>query len=62
MLKRLKIKKHYVSPTDKFLAEFDKTHPDKSASQLAEIQKADALAKRSDDKTAAPQEAIWSNF
>ena len=41
------IDKTYVSPYDRFLAEFDDTH-EKTASQQAEIQKAQRIAKLRD--------------
>lgn len=34
-----KKKRHYVSEIDQFLQDFDNTHPQKSASQLKEVNK-----------------------
>lgn len=42
------IDKHYVSPYDKFLQKFDQDNPDKSASQLKEIEKHRIIAAKRD--------------
>ncbi len=44
------IDKHYVSPYDRFLFEFDATH-EKSASQLKEIKKYQRIFTRRDTPT-----------
>ncbi|MDF1655807.1 MAG: hypothetical protein P1U34_11905 [Coxiellaceae bacterium] len=46
-----KTDKHYVSPADKFLAEFNATHPN-SASQQAEVDKYDKLDETRDNPEA----------
>lgn len=43
-----KLKKNHVSETDQFLAAFDAEHPEKSASQLAEIAKHEKIAQLRD--------------
>lgn len=56
------IDKAYVSPFDKFLFEFDATHP-KSASQLKEIEKFKRIFALRDDKH--PEivvEEVWEEF
>jgi hypothetical protein len=56
------INKAYVSPYDKFLFKFDKTHA-KSASQLKEIQKHQRIATLRDQ--ALPEgdvEEVWKDF
>ena len=56
------IDKSYVSPFDKFLFEFDATHP-KSASQLIEIKKYQRIfALRDHPKAEGEQEEIWQDF
>ena len=42
------IDKHFVSPYDKFLRKFDEEHPEKSASQLKEIEKHRKIAEKRD--------------
>ncbi|MEN9917251.1 MAG: hypothetical protein RLY40_1183 [Pseudomonadota bacterium] len=46
-----KLENCFVSNTDKFLADFDKRHPQKSASQEQEIQQYQALINKRDIKT-----------
>lgn len=45
---RPKINRKFVSEIDQFLAEFDKTHPQKSVSQLEEIKKHEQIFKLRD--------------
>lgn len=49
--KRLSPDKNFVSDIDKFLADFDKRHPQKSASQEQEIEQYCALMAKRDIKT-----------
>lgn len=49
--KRLSPDKNFVSDIDKFLADFDKRHPQKSASQEQEIEQYYALMAKRDIKT-----------
>ena len=42
------IDKHFVSPYDKFLKKYDQEHPEKSASQLKEIEKHQKIAEKRD--------------
>lgn len=63
MLNRLKIKKSYVSETDEFLAEFDAKHPELSASQKAEIKKAQRISDARDNvKPDDETETAFENF
>lgn len=56
------IDKAYISPYDRFLAEFDATHK-KSASQIKEIEKHQRIAKMRDDKDyKVPEGEIWEDF
>lgn len=56
------IDKAYISPYDKFLYQFDETHP-KSASQIKEIEKHKAIALMRDDKDYQVVTAeIWEEF
>lgn len=56
------IDKAYVSPYDKFLAEFDATHKP-SASQQAEINKARRIAFLRDNRQSQNKEGeIWEDF
>lgn len=57
------IDKHFISEYDKFLRAFDDKHPEKTKSQLKEINKHNRLAKLRDDADAADDnDAIWSEF
>lgn len=57
-----KIDREYVSDIDKFLREFDKTHP-LSASQQKEITKNGKIAHlRDDPKAPHRSENIWEKF
>lgn len=49
--KRLKLDKNFVSNIDKFLVNFDKRHPQKSASQAQEIEQYQVLMAKRDIKT-----------
>lgn len=56
------IEKIYVSPYDKFLAQFDKTHAP-SPSQLQEREKAERIAKLRDNKMPADGKGeVWEGF
>ncbi len=60
----MKIDKNYLSPIDQKLTQFDKTHAP-SASQLAEIQKYQALNQTRDTAQQHEEEAsveIWEGF
>lgn len=59
-----KIDKHYVSPLDKFLTEFDKNNPAPSASQQHEINKYNRINRLRDDKTATDvkENSLWEEF
>ncbi len=61
MIKRLE--KNYVADIDKLLVEFDKEHPEKSASQQAEIAKHRRIAELRDNPDAQQKPAqIWEDF
>lgn len=47
-----KINTSYVSPLDEFMAEFNRQHPEKSASQEKEIKKYNRISRLRDDETA----------
>ena len=49
--KRLNPDKNFVSDIDKFLVDFDKRHPQKSASQAQEIEQYRVLMAKRDIKT-----------
>lgn len=49
--KKLNPDKNFVSAIDRFLADFDKHHPQKSASQQQEIEQYQALMAKRDIKT-----------
>lgn len=49
--KRLNLDKNFVSNIDKFLVNFDKRHPQKSASQAQEIEQYQILMAKRDIKT-----------
>ena len=56
------IDKAYVSPYDRFLYEFDATHP-KSESQLKEMKKHQRIALLRDNANARSQDkGIWDAF
>lgn len=56
------IDKAYVSPYDRFLYEFDSTHP-KSASQLKEINKFKRIfARRDNAKPTQDMQDVWTGF
>lgn len=56
------IDKSYVSPYDRFLFEFDATHP-KTTSQLREIEKHQKIAQKRDFPNAGTQsEIVWDKF
>lgn len=62
MTNPIDIDKAYVSPYDKFLYEFDATHP-KTASQMLEIEKHQRIALKRDDKQYNEEQAvIWRDF
>ncbi|KTD79385.1 CBU_0585 family protein [Legionella waltersii] len=61
-MKHHDLDKAYVSPYDKFLFEYDATHP-KTASQIKEIEKHQKIAKMRDDKEYKTDESeIWEGF
>lgn len=49
--KKLNPDKNFVSDIDRFLADFDKRHPQKSASQAQEIEQYQTLMAKRDSKT-----------
>ena len=54
---------NFISEPDKFLKKFDRQHPEKSASQQAEIAKHEHLAKlRDEQQSTNEQEEIWQDF
>lgn len=56
-----KTNKHYVSPADQFLAEFNRNHTN-SPSQQAEIDKHKRIFEQRDDATAqedTPNDKLW---
>ncbi len=54
---------YYVSDAEKFLYEFDKTHPDKSASQLKEIKKHQRIAQLRDKPVKdESKNKLWERF
>lgn len=56
------IDKAYVSPYDKFLRQYDKTH-EKTPSQLKEIKKHERIFKLRDDANASEETStIWKEF
>jgi hypothetical protein len=57
------IDKAYISPYDKFLADFDKKHPQKSKSEQEEIDTHKEIAKKRDDPEAGKGDSIlWEGF
>ncbi|EDP46873.1 CBU_0585 family protein [Rickettsiella grylli] len=52
--KTLHLNRDFVSDSDQFLAKFDKHHPDKSASQIEEIEYYQRLMAQRDIKTQTP--------
>lgn len=55
--------KNFVSELDVFLHQFDQQHPEKSASQQAEIDKHQYIAKLRDNKEREEGESLpWSDF
>ena len=62
-MKKQPIERHYVSPLDQFLKKWDKEHPHKSASQLAEIKKYARVFKLRDDPNASDgKKDLWEDF
>ncbi|MGE3920416.1 MAG: CBU_0585 family protein [Gammaproteobacteria bacterium] len=66
-LKRIitaKISRNYISKIDKFLKEFDVTHPKKSASQNKEIKKYQRIFKLRDNPTIEEKNVleVWEDF
>lgn len=60
---RLGIKRGYVSPIEKFLAAYNRTHPGRSSSQLAEIIKFERIARLRDNPVRDKvQTEIWQQF
>lgn len=57
-----KVTKGYVSEIDLFLADFDKAHPKKSASQKAEITKFARIGKLRDQAHQEEKDEIWKDF
>lgn len=55
---------YYESEIDKFLAEFDKTHPKPSSSQAAEIKKYNRIYQLRDQTSPAvsSNEPFWDQF
>lgn len=58
-----KIDTSYISPLDVFLAEFDREHPQPSASQAKEIEKSARVSNLRDkaDAAAVPEQNIWED-
>ncbi len=53
----------YVSEIDKFLAEFDRSHPELSKSQQKEIAKHERIYRLRDDPTyTEPTTTLWEEF
>lgn len=54
----------YVSKLDQFLTEFDKKHPNLSASQRKEMEKFERIYKLRDDAKASDvkPDTFWKNF
>lgn len=53
----------YISPIDRFLAEYNRTHPRRSSSQLAEIIKMERVARLRDNPVCENEKsAIWQEF
>jgi hypothetical protein len=62
-LLRLGIKRGYVSPIEKFLATYTRTHPGRSSSQLAEIIKFERVARLRDNPVRDKEQVqIWQQF
>ncbi|MEO8402506.1 MAG: CBU_0585 family protein [Gammaproteobacteria bacterium] len=58
-----KILTNYVSEIDKFLLEFDKTHPKLSQSQKKEIAKLQRVYRLRDDATSTDTDKkLWDDF
>lgn len=59
-----RINKSYVSELDQFIQEFDQAHPEKSASQIADIKKADRVSQLRDYAISpeAAEQKIWKEF
>jgi len=54
---------YFVSDAEKFLYEFDKTHPEKSDSQLKEIKKHDRIAHLRDHVVKEDDKGkLWEKF
>jgi len=55
----------FVSEIDRFLTQFDQTHPEKSTSQQAEIDKFKPIAEKRDKNINASQpesSTLWEGF
>ncbi|HTM63898.1 MAG TPA: CBU_0585 family protein [Gammaproteobacteria bacterium] len=63
-LKKLLGLEYYVSPTDKFLLNYDQTHSGISHSQRKEIEKSSKIANLRDHATitAAHADKLWDKF
>lgn len=61
-LNKQEIDKFYVSEHDQFLHKFDKEHPAKSASQIREIEKHQAIFAQRDGKDKAKPASILKRF
>lgn len=57
-----KMLKHYVSPVDKFIFQFDRDHPELSKSQKKEIAKYERIYKLRDDPNAVDGKALPEDF
>lgn len=60
-MKKDNIDKAYISPFDKFIYEFDATHP-QSESQLCEANKHKRIAQLRDDAEIDNDNSIWEGF
>lgn len=60
---KCKVTQYYVSDIDKFLAEFDRTHPQKSLSQKKEIAKYKRISDLRDNPVLTDLTSkIWDGF
>lgn len=54
---------YFISDAEKFLYEFNKSHPEKSASQLKEIEKYERIAYLRDHANkASNKNTVWDGF
>ncbi len=59
-----RINRSFVSELDQFIQEFDQARPEKSASQIADIKKADRVSQLRDNAIAPAvvEQKIWTEF